>query len=257
MAKTKRALKKTQAKSKEKMNVLAALFVAGCLLETYLLLVHQFYTRGTGQQMLATARVLTVTPFVGLVIAAAGVVLLRRGRGRVRGWGGCCIGSGLFLAVAALLCLKVNSAAAGMLGFAVPIALLLAVVYELYVSEFFWIAASLTATICALWYWRRCFAINYLRASALVLMLLALAAVAAVAVLSWRALRSKGVLTFRGRRFRMLEADGDKPVLFGVYGLCLAALLVSLCKGTLALYAICALCVVLFAAAVYYTITAL
>ncbi|MGM9619556.1 MAG: hypothetical protein ACI3W8_06990 [Oscillospiraceae bacterium] len=257
MAKTKRALKKTQAKSKEKMNVLAALFVAGCLLETYLLLVHKFYTRGTGAQMMATAKVLAATPFVGLLLVVAGAVLLRRGQGKLRSWGGCCVGGGLFLAVAALLCLKVNTGAAGMLGFAVPVAMLLAVVYELYVSEFFWIAASLTATLCALWYWRRCSAISYLRVSAVVLMLLVLAAVAVVAVLSWRALQSKGLLVFRGRRFRMLEEDADKPVLFAAYGLCLAALLLSLVKASLAFYAVCALCVVLFAAAVYYTVTAL
>lgn len=257
MAKTGKTLKKTQAKSKEKMNMLAALFVAGCLLETYLLLVHQFYTRGTGRQMMATARVLTATPFVGLAFAAAGAVLLRRGRGKLRGWGGCLIGAGAFLAAAALLCLKVNSGAAGMLAFALPVAMLLAVVYELYVREFFWIAVSLTATVFALWYWRRCAAISYLRPSAVALLVLAFAAVAAVALLGWRAQRGRGVLALGGRRFRMLEAEGGKAALFAVCGLCLAAMLLSLLRASLTFYAICALSALLFAAAVYYTITAL
>ena len=56
MAKTRKSLKKIQAKSKQKMDKLTGLFSVGCLAELLLFVVHQFYTQGTGAQMMTIDR---------------------------------------------------------------------------------------------------------------------------------------------------------------------------------------------------------
>ena len=255
MAKTGKALKRTQAKSKEKMNTLTVLFVLGCIMETYLLLVHQFYTQGTGQQMMTMSGVLTGAGIAGLVLAVVGTVLYK-GNGKLRVWGPCVAAIGVCLALTSLLCLKVNSSAAGMLSVVVPVVMLLAVVYMLYVSDFFWLAVSMAASLGALWYWRRCFAVSYLRLSAVILMLLAVALVVGIMVLTFRATKNHGIVTVGERRIRMTEKD-SKSVLLVMHGGCLAVLLVSAAVSSISLYGFLALCVALFAAAVYYTVSAL
>lgn len=255
MAKTGKALKRTQAKSKEKMNRLTALFIVGVALETYLLLVNQFYTRGTGAQMMTMSALLVAFGLAGLSLAAVGFVLHRRGS-RFQTWGVCLAGAGLFLAATSVLCLKVNTAAAGMLSVAVPAALLLAVVYTLYVSDFFWLALSLMASLGAIWYWRHCAAVAYLRVSAVILLVLALCVTVGILVLTLRAAKNHGVVTLGERRIRMLER-GSKPVVVALHGVCAAALVAAAVSGTAALYGFLLLAVMLFAAAVYYTVSAL
>lgn len=255
MAKTGKALKRTQAKSKEKMNRLTILFTEGVLLETYLLMVNQLYTRGTGAQMMTMSRVLVGMALAGVVLAVVGLTLHLRGE-KLRRWGAYLGGAGVFFALTSLLCLKVNSAAAGMLSVALPVAMLLAVVYTLYVSDFFWLAVSLTVSLGAVWYWRRCAAVAYLRLSAVVLLVLALAVVAVILVLTARAARSRGIVTVKERRIRMLEKDSGRLVL-ALHGGCMAVMLVSALSSAVALYGFLLLAVVLFAAAVYYTVSAL
>ena len=255
MAKTGKALKRTQAKSKEKMNMLTALFTVGVLLETYLLVVNQFYAQGTGAQMMFMSRVLVAMGFVGLVFAAVGVALYK-GTGKLRAYGPYVSGAGVFVALTSLLCLKVNTAAAGMLSVAVPVVLLLAVVYTLYVSDFFWLAVSMVASLGAIWYWRRCFAVNYLRFSAVILMVLAVVLVAGIMLLTCRAMKNRGVVVVGERRVRMMEKD-SKPTLLALHGVCLAVMLVSAAVSSLALYGFLLIGVLLFASAVYYTVSAL
>ncbi len=255
MAKTGKALKRTQAKSKEKMNMLTVFFVVGVLLETYLLLVNRFYTQGTGAQMMTMSRVLVAMGLVGLVWAAVGVVL-HKGAGKMKPYSLYVCGSGVFVALTSLLCLKVNTAAAGMLSVAVPVVMLLAVVYILYVSDFFWLAVSMTASLGAVWYWRRCFAVSYLRLSAVILMLLAVAVVGGIMVLTFRAMKNRGVVMLGERRIRMAEKD-SKPALLVLHGICLAVLLASAAVSSVALYGFLLLGVMLFASAVYYTVSAL
>ena len=255
MAKTGKALKRKQAKSTEKMNMLTVFFVVGVLLETYLLLVNQFYAQGTGAQMMTMSNVLVAMGFVGLVWTAVGAALYK-GNGKLKPYSLYVSGSGVLVALTSLLCLKVNTAAAGMLSVAVPVALLLAVVYTLYVSDFFWLALSMTVSLGAVWYWRRCFAVNYLRLSAVVLMLLAVALVAGIMVLTFRALKNRGIVVIRERRIRMTEKD-SKSTLLVLHGLCLAVLLLSAAVSAVALYGFLLLGVMLFASAVYYTVSAL
>lgn len=256
MAKTGKALKRTQAKSKEKMNKLTALFVVGVLLETYLLVVDQFYTRGTGAQMLTMSNVLVGVGLAGVATAVVGAALHWK-KGELHSWGVYIAGSGVLLALTSLLCLKVNTSAAGMLSVAVPAVLLLAVVYTLYVSDFFWLAVSLAVSLGEVWYWRRCAAVQYLRLSAIVLLVLALAVVAAIAVLTVRAAKSKGVVTLGERRIRLLERDSKPALPLALHAVCAAVMLAAVLSSAAALYGFLLLAVILFAAAVYYTVAAL
>lgn len=237
------------------MNRLTVLFTEGVLLEIYLLAVNQLYTRGTGAQMMLMSRLLVSVGIAGVVLAVVGFALHRGGE-KLRGWGIYVSGAGVFLALTSLLCLKVNSASAEMLSVALPVALLLAVVYTLYVSDFFWLALSLTVSLGAVWYWRRCAAVTYLRVSAVILLVLALAAVIAIMVLTVRAAKSHGVVTLGERRIRMVEKDSNRKVLL-LHGVCVAVMIVAAVSGIAALYGFLLLAVVLFATAVYYTVAAL
>ena len=257
MAKTQKVMKRTQAKSKQKMDKLTALFMLGCVMETLLLVVHRFYVGGTGAEMMAMSRVLSILPVVGIILLVVGVVLHRGESKKLRPLGVYVAAFGGFAAVMPILCLKVNSSAAGMLAVVVPVAMLLAVVNVLYASDFFWMASAAAMSLGALWYWKRCAAINYLRLGAVVLMVLALAAVIAVAVLTMKAKKSNGVVEIAGRKFRMLENAAAKPVSVVVCGLCAVVLCASVVSSVCALYGTMLLGVVLFVAAVYYTVTAL
>lgn len=259
MAKTQKTWKKTQAKSKQKMNTLTALFVLGCVAETILLVVHQLYTRGTGAQMMATSRVLTALPLVGVVLFLSGLVMRRGELERLRPYGGYVSALGVFLAVMAALCLWVNSSAAGMLAVVVPAAMVLAVIHELYVSDFFFLAISYSVGIGALWYWNRCAGIAYLHIGAAVLLLLAVLAVLAVFLLTMRAMEGSGVVKLRSIRLRMVEKGGKKPALLLLHLLPMVAMTMTatVFGSGAAVYALLLLSVVLFVAAVYYTVTAL
>ena len=257
MAKNKKSLKKVQAKSKQQMDKLTGLFAFGCVAELILFVVHQFYTQGTGAQMMSMARVLAVMPVVGIVLLVGGVVIHRGEMQRFRPYGAYVAGMGAFLALLGPLCLKVNSGTAGLLAAVVPAVMLLAVVFNLYTRDFFWLALNAAVAMDAIWYWNRFGSIAYLRLSALVLMVLALAVAAAVIALTVLSAKTKGVATVRGCKIRMLEGNTVKPAMLAAHGLVLAALVVALVGGGFSVYCLMALGVMLFVSAAYFTLTAL
>ena len=256
MAKTKKSLKKIQAKSKQKMDKLTGLFSVGCLAELLLFVVHQFYTQGTGAQMMTMAKVLAVMPVVGIVLLVAGVVIHRGEMKSIRPAGAYVAGFGAFLALLGPLCLKVNSGAAGLLAAVVPAVMLLAVVFVLYNRDFFWLALDAALAMDAIWYWNRFGAINYLRLSALVLMALALIVAVGVLALTVLSKKNKGIATVRGREIRMLESGEVKVAMLAGHALVLAAIAVAL-VSSFGLYCLMALGVMLFVSAAYFTVTAL
>ncbi len=257
MAKNKKSLKKVQAKSKQKMDKLTGLFAFGCVAEVLLFVVHQFYTQGTGAQMMNMARVLAVMPVVGIVLLVGGVVIHRGDMERIRPFGVYVAGMGAFLALLGPLCLKVNSGAAGLLAAVIPAMMLLAVVFTLYTRDFFWLALNAAVAMDAIWYWNRFSSIAYLRLSALVLMALALVVAVAVIALTVLSAKTKGVASVRGCKIRMLEGSAVKPAMLAGHGLILAALVVALVSGGLSVYCLMALGVMLFVSAAYFTLTAL
>ena len=256
MAKTKKNLKKIQAKSKQKMDKLTGLFAVGCVAELVLFVVHQFYTQGTGMQMMSTARVLGVMPVVGIVLLVAGVVIHRGEMTSIRPAGVYVSGFGAFLALLGPLCLKVNSGAAGLLAAVVPPVMLLAVVFVLYTRDFFWLALNAAVAMDAIWYWNRFGGIGYLRVSALVLMALALIVAVAVLALTVLSKKNKGVAIVRGREIRMLESGEVKVAMLAGHVLVLAAVAVAL-VSSFSVYCMMALGVMLFVSAAYFTVTVL
>lgn len=257
MAKSKKSMKKIQAKNKQEMDKLTKLFVVGCVAELILFVVHQFYTQGTGAQMMGMHRVLKVMPVVGISLLVGGVVIHRGEMTNIRGYGVYIAGLGGLLALLSPLCLKVDSGAAGMLAAVVPAGMLLAVVFVLYTRDFFWFALNAAAAMGAIWYWGRFGAIPYLRVGALVLMVLALIVAAAVVVLTVMAKKGEGVATVCGHKLRMMESGEIKPAVLAGHALVLVTLAAALASKALAVYCLMTLGVMLFVAAAYYTVTAL
>ena len=87
-------------------------------------------------------------------------------------------------------------------------------------------------------------------------MVLAVVLVAGIVLLTFRAMKNRGVVVVGERRIRMTEKD-SKPALLALHGICLAVMLVSAAVSSVALYGFLAICVMLFASAVYYTVSAL
>ena len=254
MAKTAKNKKEASGrKTTGQMGNLLTIFFVGCLWETYLLVAERFYLRGTGKEMLAAYEVLNILPYVGLVLAAAGAILMKK----QRKWGVWILISGLFAALSSFACLHVDITIFSGLVFLIPAVMLLAVVYRLYGREFFFIACALGGSLAVLWYWHRRYAFSQYRTAGLALMLLALLALAALSYLAWQACKNKGMVTFFSRRVRMLPESPDKLFLFGSFAVSFAALLVSAFFGTMSFYAMILLGVVLFVTAIYYTVTAL
>lgn len=257
MAKTQKSLKKIQAKSKQKMDKLTGLFTAGCVAELILFVVHQFYTQGTGVQMMNMARLLAVMPVVGIALLVVGVVIHRGEMTAIRPAGVYVAGLGAFLALLGPLCLKVNSGAAGLLAAVVPAVMLMAVVFVLYTRDFFWLALNAAVAMDAVWYWSRFASIDYLRLSAWMLMVTALIVAAAVPMLTVFSKKDKGVVTLCGCKLRMLENGEVKNVMLAGHALVLAALVAALASSALSVYCLMVMGVMLFVAAAYFTVTVL
>ena len=253
----KNAKKNTSLKNGEKLNNLTVLFLMGCVMETYLLIIYKMYVRGTGPQMLFIWEVLTYMPYFGAALALVGTLLCRKMKGRRVNWGLWMIGTGLFLLVSTVFSRQVHSYGAILFCAIVPITMLLAVIYKLYTGEFFWSALSLTMGIGWLWIWRRSFDYPERRIIAFVILGLILATLALAAWFTHQAGQNKGWVTLRGKRRQMISAYGDRPFLYAVYALCAAAPAAAVFMPTLAYYGMYALGAVLFAAAIYYTVKAL
>ena len=87
-------------------------------------------------------------------------------------------------------------------------------------------------------------------------MILALLVAVAVLALTVMAKKNKGVASVRGRELRMMQGSDCKALILAAQALVIAALVAALVVGY-SVYCMMAVGVVLFVAAVYYTVTVL
>lgn len=239
------------AKRGEPMNNAMKLFLAGCVAELYLLVIRRFYS-GHTTQMLACYDTLPYLIGVGAVAAAAGLVLAlmwrTERRKRCAAW--YLFGGGAFLAVSSTLVRLLNTPALTFLCVAVPVAMLLEILWHFYDREGAWSLTILGVSLLVLWVCRRELGNVYLKSYVQAITGLYMAVVLVIAWLARKADRKGGLVG----KVRLLPAKADALPIYVSCGLSFAALAVALVSTAAAYYAIWALAIVAFALAVYYTV---
>ena len=137
------------AKNNRNLNSALTLFTAGFIAEFYLLLINQYFVKGSVDQVVAIAGYLEVMAIVGAAAFGAGVVLtvMRRKWTRFAAAGKCLLGLGLFFGVSSLLMRRVYPMGTTVMCILVPVLMLLAVVFLLYQHEFAVQTIALTLAI--------------------------------------------------------------------------------------------------------------
>ena len=137
------------AKNNRNLNSALTLFTAGFIAEFYLLLINQYFVKGSVDQVVAIAGYLEVMAIVGAAAFGAGVVLtvMRRKWTRFAAAGKWLLGLGLFFGVSSLLMRRVYPMGTTVMCILVPVLMLLAVVFLLYQHEFAVQAIALTLAI--------------------------------------------------------------------------------------------------------------
>ena len=237
------------AKNNRSLNSALALFTAGFIAEFYLLLIDQYFVKGTLEQVVAIASYLEVMAIIGAAAFGAGVVLtvMRKKWTRFACLGSWLLWLGAFFAVSSYIMRKVYPAGTTAMCILVPVLMLLSVVFLLYQREFAVQTAALTLTIAA------AVLLNHGSASmsALVQILCwgALVLVAALLVLTSVLQQHDGTY----KEFVIFPAKSNYALTYAVLGLCVAAIAASLFAG-LAYYVIWGAAALLFALAVWYTV---
>ncbi len=239
-------------KGKDPMTGAMKFFLAGCVAELYLFIIRRFYVNGTAAQMVAWFDYLLYLAASGLVVFIVGLVLsvLWRADRKKRVWGWAICGAGAFLGGASGLVRLLNAPALSFLSVAVPVAMLLVILWSLYDRECSWALTILGVSLLVLWIMRRelnsMFLGSYVKAGAAVYFLL----LVAVAFLARKASRSNGVLG----KVHVLPAGADVLPVYVACGLSAVAVAAAFISTTVAYYAMWSLAVVVFALAVYYTV---
>lgn len=234
------------AKNDRNLNRALTLFTAGFIAEFYLLMLSNYFVKGTIDQMVAVSYYLDVMIWVGAAVLAAGVVLLAvlKKHAALGRW---LTGLGVFFAFSSLVMRKIYPAGTTAMCVLVPVLMLLAVVFLLYPHEFAVQTVGLAAALAA------AVMLNHGSASlsglvkaccwGVVVMAAALAVF--VAMLQKQDGMYKGTPVF--------PAKANYTLTYAVLAVCAAAVVLSLFVGA-AYYVIWGAAVLLFLLAVWYTV---
>lgn len=239
------------AKREEPMNGAMKFFLAGCVAELYLLIIRRFYINGTIEQVVAWDGYLVGLAWAGVVIAAVGVGLsiLWRAETKRRKIGWVVLGAGVFVAAVSAV-VRINLSVLTLLYVAVPVVMLLGILWSLYDRE---CAAALTilgVSLLAMWVLRREVTNldtgTYFKGLTVVYLLV----IAATAFIARKTLAAGGKLG----KIQILPSDADPMPIYVACGLSAIAVVTVLLSSLVSYYAMWILAGVIFAMAVYYTV---
>lgn len=237
------------AKNNRNLNSALTLFTAGFVAEFYLLLIHQYFIKGTVGQVVAVSYYLDAMIWVGAAALAAGVVLTVM-RGKWTRYAALCkwlLGLGLFFAFSSLLMRRVYPLGTTAMCILVPVMMLLSVVFLLYQREFAVQTAGLTLTIAAAVLLNHGSATKAGLVSAL--SVVALLAVIALLVVTLLLRRKDG----QYKETIVFPPQANYTLTCAVLALCIVAIAAALFAG-FAYYVIWGASVALFLLAVWYTV---
>ena len=237
------------AKNNRSLNSALTLFTAGFIAEFYLLLINQYFVKGTIDQVVAVSYFLDAMVWVGAALVGAGVVFtVMRGKWtRFAALGRWLLGLGVFFTLSSQLMRRIYPAGTTAMCILVPVLMLLSVVFLLYQREFAVQTAALTLTIAS------AVLLNHGSASMPALVTAfcwaAMVLVAALLVLTVLLQKHEG----KYKETVVLPTKTNYALTCAVLVLSIAAIAVSLFAG-LAYYVIWGAAVLLFVLAVWYTV---
>lgn len=238
-------------KNNRNMNRALELLTAGFLAEFYLLLVNNYFVRGTVNQLVTMSYVLEVLVFVGLALVAAGIVLLVVGRKKnkdftkLNKW---LLIAGVFFTLSSELMLKIYPQGTTAMCIFVPVVMILGVIFLMYQREFSVQTAALAMSILAMVLLNRGGG-NW----SLVVKgysICAAVAVVALQLITLKAQRNNGCIS----GVQIFSSDAGYKVTYLVFVVCFVAIVAALFVGNVAYYGMWALSALLFILAVYYTV---
>ena len=238
-------------KNNRNMNRALELLTAGFLAEFYLLLINNYFVRGTVDQLVAVSYLLEGLVYAGLVLVAAGIVLLIVGKKKDKDftkltkW---LLIAGVFFTLSSELMLKIYPQGTTAMCIFVPIVMILGVIFLMYQREFSVQTVALAMSILAMVLLSRGGG-NW----SIVVKGYSICAAAAVAILLvvvCVAQRSDGCVG----SVRIFPSGTGYKMIYLVLAICLAAIVAALFVSGVAYYGVWALSVLLFILAVYYTV---
>ena len=238
-------------KNNRNMNRALELLTAGFLAEFYLLLVNNYFVRGTVNQLVTMSYVLEVLVFVGLALVAAGIALLIVGKKKDKDftkltkW---LLIAGVFFTLSSELMLKVYPQGTTAMCIFVPVVMLLGVIFLMYQREFSVQTAALAMSILAMVLLNRGSG-NW----SLIVKGYSICAAVAIVVLQLIALKAQRNDGCIGS-VRIFPSGADYKMLYLIFVVCFVAIVAALFVGGVAYYGVWVLSALLFILAVYYTV---
>lgn len=238
-------------KRDDSMNSAMKFFLAGCVAELYLLLIRRFYINGTLTQVVAWDSYLKVFAWAGLAIAVIGVALsvVWKADKRKRVIGGAILAAGAFLAVVSAL-VRINLSVLTLLYVAVPVVMLLGILWTLYDRECALALTILGVSLLVLWACRRVVSSIYMGTLTKVAVVVYILLLIAAALLVRRIKQAGGKLG----KYQLLPGKTDVLPIYVSCGLSAVAVVTVLISTLISYYAMWILAAVVFALAVYYTV---
>ena len=223
--------------------------------EIYFLVCYRFFVQGTAEQIVMMSNVIGVMTWVGLIAAAAGVVLMvvRRGKKHAQ-WGGWLALLGVVVCIGSRLMMMVYPLGTTVMCVAVPLLALAGFVYYLYQREFFCGGIGLGMAVAGMWLSRKAvdsatWDKNYIWLEAVLFV-----AVVILAVLCAKIGRNDGKWGKGENAISVFSGVTNYNVLYGTLAVAAVMLLVGTFVPAVALYLMWAGIALLFVLAVYYTI---
>lgn len=249
--------KRTERMNKSDHNVNRAmlLLTAGIVAEFYLLMVNNYYVKGSVNQMLTMVTVLTVMSYIGCALVGAGLVFwfTRKSRPRIAPAAPWLLCAGVFFAVSSRLMLAVYPQGTKIMCVLVPVAMLLGIVFLLYPREFSVQALALTAALMSMYFIQHSGGTEEWGGIVIGCCVFAACVVLALIIAVWKAQKSDGRLEKFGG-LRIVSSGADYRLIYAVLAVCAAVIIAALLASAIAYYALWALAIGTFLLAVYYTI---
>lgn len=235
------------------MNRALELLTAGFLGEFYLLMVNNYFVKGSIEQLVAMSYVLEVLVYVGLALVAAGVALLIVNKKKEQGFTALnkwLLISGVFFTLSSQLMLKIYPQGTTFMCILVPVIMVLGIVFLMYQHEFSVQTAALSLSILATVLLNRGAGKTNWTLIVKGYSVFAVFAVLALQILVLMAQRNDGCV----KTLLLFPSKTDYKLTYAVLVVCVLVILAALFVGNAAFYGTWVLSILLFVLAVYYTV---
>lgn len=225
-------------------------FLAGLAGECWLLMAYRNYVMSTVDNLLIWDTILKVSMYVGLalLVAAIGVGIWKKNCPKCRKVMPMVGAAGVFLAISGWVSTTFYPMGATVMCIAVPILTLLGLVFFLYQHECFLSTVVLVGALFVSWVCGSGMGGNW-KIPVMIGAVCSMIAVAVLALLTRKAQQAGGKL----KGLQVLSHDCDYRILYAVFALAIAAIVVSLAVPSVVYYMMWAMGIALFAELVFYT----